>query len=216
MNHKVHLNLLLIYFLFGVSFQSFASVPHETNLASIAFDQKLTVKTRWRALMALAITQEEKSLLHLENALKSKDWFMRNAGLIAMGQIAPARALQRARQLILDPALVVRTSAVMIFQQRGTSHDVDFLWNQLNNRINFKRKQSLWIRHHIVTAIGILGSPLDIPRLIALLDDQDIRVRKASVRALEILTEYQPYQQNNINNLTLKINHWKNYALSSP
>ena len=162
--------------------------------------------------MALAVTQEEKSLVHLERAVKSRDWFMRNAGIIAMNQIAPERALIWARRLIHDPALVVRTSVVPVFRQRGQIADRDLLWRELDNKINFKKGESLWIRHHIVTALATLSSPVDAPKFLKLLDDADQRVRKASVMALESLTGSEPAYKGK--NLTQKVVHWKNYDTS--
>ena len=206
------LHFLIVYMLFFVSLKSFASIPNNGDLAAIAFNKDLTVKTRWRALMALAVTEEEKSLVHLERAVRSKDWFMRNAGIIAMNQIAPERALTWARRMIHDPALVIRTTVVLVFQQRGQIADIDLLWRELNNKINFKRGESLWIRHHIVTTLATLSSPSDAPKFLNLLDDADQRVRKASVMALESLTGNQPAYKGN--SLTQKVAHWKNYDTS--
>ena len=202
---------IFVGFLSLLAVTSFASIPEnkDTDLASIAFDNSLTVKTRWRALMSLAVSQEERSLVYLENAVKSKDWFMRDAGLMAMGQIAPKRALYWARRLIHDPALVVRTTAVLVFKDRGQINDIDLLWRELNNKINFKKGQSLWIRHHIVTALAHLSSPGDVPKFIPLLDDSDHRVRNASITALETLTGQKPQYQSQ--DMTQKVAHWKNY-----
>lgn len=206
--YKIY-SLIVISFLMVV--KSFANIPENKSkdLAAIAFDSNLTVKTRWRALMSLAISQEERSLVYLENAVKSKDWFMRDAGLIAMGQIAPQRALYWARRLIHDPALVVRTTAVLIFKEKGQIDDVGLLWKELNNTINFKKGQSLWIRHHIVTALAHLSSPVDVPKFIPLLDDSDHRVRNASIIALETLTGQKPRYKSQ--DITQKVAHWKNY-----
>lgn len=206
------LHFFIIFLLFFTTLQSFASLPKNRDLASIAFNKDLTVKTRWRALMALAVTQEERSLVHLERAVRSKDWFMRNAGIIAMNQIAPEKALTWARRMIHDPALVVRTTAVLVFQQRGQISDRDLLWRELDNKINFKRGESLWIRHHIVTTLATLSSPSDVPKFLKLLDDSDQRVRRASVIALESLTGNEPsYKGSSLNQ---KVAHWKNYNTS--
>lgn len=202
--------LFMVCFLGG--FKGFAAIPPPPDLASIAFDDKLTVKTRWRALMALAVSQEERSLSYLEEAVRSKDWFMRDAGLMAMGQIAPERALYWARRMIHDPALVVRTTAVSIFKERGQHIDIPLLWEQLNHKINFKKRQSLWIRHHIVTALARLSSPIDLPKFMPLLDDSDPRVRRSTIVALENLTGEKPkYKEQN---LTQKIAHWKRQDIS--
>ena len=211
MHFKKNIILFIMLSLTFTAIIGFAAIPppQDQDLASIAFDSNLTVKTRWRALMALAVSQEERSLVYLENAVKSKDWFMRDAGLIAMGQIAPEKALYWARRLIHDPALVVRTTAVHIFKERGTSSDIGLLWRQLNNKINFKRGQSLWIRHHIVSALARLSSPIDASKFISLLDDKDQRVRTASVTALETLTGERPSYNNQ--NLAQKVAHWKRY-----
>ena len=203
------LYFLIAFLLFFASSKGFANIPNNGDLASIAFNKNLTVKTRWRALMALAVTQEEKSLVHLERAVKSRDWFMRDSGIKAMNQVAPERALIWARRMIHDPALVVRTTVVQVFRQRGQIADVDLLWGELDNEINFKRGESLWIRHHIVTTLATLSSPVDAPRFVKLLDDADQRVRKASVGALESLTGNEPAYKGK--SLTQKVAHWKNY-----
>ena len=206
------LYFLIISLLVCTTVKSFASLPTNRDLASIAFNKDLTVKTRWRALMALAVTQEERSLIHLERAVRSRDWFMRNAGIIAMNQIAPEKALTWARRMIHDPALVVRTTVVLVFQKRGQIADIDLLWRELDNKINFKRGESLWIRRHIVTTLATLSSPSDAFKFLKLLDDSDQRVRKASVMALESLTGNEPSYRGN--SLTQKITHWKNYDVS--
>ena len=208
MAYKLHVLIICLLLLFTT--QGKAAPAHNKDLAAIAFNQNLTVKTRWRALMALAITQEEKSLVHLENAVKSRDWFMRNAGLIAMSQIAPEMALSWARRMIRDPALVVRTTAVIVFQKRGKATDIDLLWSELDNKINFKRGESLWIRHHIVRTLGTLSPPSDISKFIPLLDDADQRVRKASIIALETLTGDKPSYQGQ--HFTQKVTYWKKYS----
>ena len=209
---KYTLYFPIVLLIFFTTPQSFASIPNNRDLASIAFNKTLTVKTRWRALMALAVTQEEKSLVHLERAVKSRDWFMRDAGIMAMNQVAPTRALIWARRMIHDPALVVRTTVVQVFRQRGQIADVDLLWGELDNKINFKRGESLWVRHHIVTALATLSSPADAPKFLRLLDDSDQRVRKAAVGALESLTGNEPSYKDS--SLTQKIAHWKNYNTS--
>jgi HEAT repeat protein len=65
---------------------------------------------------------------------------------------------------------------------------VSDLWAQLDNRQNFKRNRSLFIRRRIVEALAKLESPESSPRFASLLEEDDPQILKSAISALEKLT----------------------------
>lgn len=159
-----------------------------SSFIALAFNEKQPMSVRWRALMAAAEARGEKSTADLLKAANNKEWYMRNAALVALSEVNPAQGEKLAQKLIKDKALVVRSAAVDVLE-KSTSADVrDLLWEELNQRYNFKNAQSLWIRHQIVEVLA--KKPLDRETKIfaGLLSDKDDRLHIPAVRGLEKLT----------------------------
>lgn len=159
-----------------------------SNFISVAFDEAQPMSLRWRALMAAAEARGAKSTQDLLKAGDNKQWYMRNAALVALNEVDPVQGTKLAQKLLKDKALVVRSAAVGALEKSSSSEVRDLLWDELNQGYNFKNKQSLWIRHQIV---GVLAQkPLDreIKLFAQLLSDPDARVQLPAVRGLEKLT----------------------------
>lgn len=159
-----------------------------SNFISVAFNEAQPMSLRWRALMAAAETQGVKSTDDLLKAGDHKQWYMRNAALVALAGVNPPQATRLAQKLLKDKALVVRSAAVEALEKSPTPEIRDLLWEELNQGYNFKNQQSLWIRYQIV---GVLAKqPLDHERKLfaQLLSDKDSRVQLPAVRGLEKLT----------------------------
>ena len=97
-------------------------------LRELAFDQKAELRLRWKALMSLALIGREESLPELELAASSPDWFMRDAALKAMVRVSPDAARTWARRFLSDPALVVRTTAVLSISELADKKSLDILY----------------------------------------------------------------------------------------
>jgi len=159
-----------------------------SNFISLAFNDAQPMSLRWRALMAAAEARGAKSTPDLLKAGENRQWYMRNAALVALSEVNPAQATKLAQKLLKDKALVVRAAAVGALEKSPTLEVRDLLWDELNQAYNFKNKQSLWIRYQIV---GVLAQkPLDheIKLFAGLLSDNDARVQLPAVRGLEKLT----------------------------
>jgi HEAT repeat protein len=157
-------------------------------LRELAFDQKAELRLRWKALMSLALIGREESLPELELAASSPDWFMRDAALKAMVRVSPDAARTWARRFLSDPALVVRTTAVLSIRELADKKSLDILWEKLYAPENFRGAQSLWIRRHIVQTIAAFRPKDSYGKFIKLMDDSDKTVSLAAVTALETTT----------------------------
>jgi HEAT repeat protein len=157
-------------------------------LAGLAFDKSQALGVRWKALTALAMTERERAAPVVERALTSPEWYLRNAGLIAMTYVSEPRALSWSAQLLNDPALVVRTAAVQTLRKLGAREHRDLLWDKLYAKENFKGRQSLWIRRHIVETLAVLARRGEEHRFVRVLADEDASLHRPATEALEKIT----------------------------
>ncbi|MGZ3771533.1 MAG: HEAT repeat domain-containing protein [Bdellovibrio sp.] len=161
---------------------------HYQNFISVAFNDSQPLALRWRALTAAAEVRGSEATADLLKAGAHKEWYMRNAALVALAEVNPIQGEQLAKKLLKDKALVVRSAAVETLQKNLSPENRDLLWEELNQNYNFKNTESLWIRKQIV---GVLSQkPLDREtKLFAqLLFDKDASVHAPAIRGLEKLT----------------------------
>jgi HEAT repeat protein len=160
----------------------------KNQLAQMAFDQSQPLENRWRAITALGRVYPNDSRETLEKALKSPEWYMRNAALVVVPYNNRDWAIQWARILAHDPALVVRTAAVNALRQLHAVEAQDLLWEKLYSSENYKGGQSLWVRKHIVETLAQFTPVGSEGKFIAVLKDKDRSLHPAAVSALERLT----------------------------
>jgi HEAT repeat protein len=158
------------------------------NLRSIMFDPDSKIDARWRSTMAVGRLGGRLSLPELERASKADVWELRSAALIAVSRIDRRTASIWARRLLKDKALLVRLTAVETLEGIQDRAAVADLWAQLDNRQNFKRNRSLFIRRRIVEALTRLESPESSARFASLLDEDDPQILNSAIAALEKLT----------------------------
>lgn len=158
------------------------------NLRSIMFDPDSKIDARWRSTMAVGRLGGRLSLPELERASKADVWELRSASLIAVSRIDRRTASIWARRLLKDKALLVRLTAVETLEGIQDRSAVADLWAQLDNRQNFKRNRSLFIRRRIVEALTRLESPESSARFASLLDEDDPQILNSAISALEKLT----------------------------
>ena len=158
------------------------------SLRSIAFDKSKSLQVRWRAVTALSKVAPEDAMPELEQAMQSKEWFMRNAGIIAMQSMHRGEALKWSKRLLDDSALVVRTAAVDTIYRHGGIEAEALLWKKLNAEENFRGKESLWIRKHIVKALTRFARKGQEARFMAILKDADNRLHPYAIKALQKIT----------------------------
>ncbi|MGZ3797012.1 MAG: HEAT repeat domain-containing protein, partial [Pseudobdellovibrionaceae bacterium] len=120
------------------------------DFLAVAFSESQSMRFRWRALMLAAENRREKATPDLLKAANHKQWFMRNAALVALAEVNEAEAQKLAKKLVKDKALVVRSAAVDILQKNARPEVRDLLWEEVSQKYNFRNKESLWIRAQIV------------------------------------------------------------------
>ena len=159
-----------------------------SELSSIAFDESQDLETRWRAITTLGRVHASASRSLLEKALKSPDWYMRNAALIVAPYNNRSWALNWSRILLHDPALVVRTAAVQSLRQLNATEAEGLLWEKLYSSENYRSGESLWIRKHILAALLQFSKPGSEGRFISVLNDKDSSLHPIAMQALEKIT----------------------------
>ena len=168
--------------------QSLKKMPWAVStMTKMAFDPQLHTNERWQSLISLGKLAPQSQAL--EKAVQHKDWFVRNAGLLALSQGSRKRALKWSRKLLDDPALVVRSAAVKVIRNLKATEMEKVLWSKLRSKENFKAGEGLWIRKNIVETLGDFAYTGQEIRFIELLHDQDTRVHKAAIQALEKITK---------------------------
>ena len=148
------------------------------DLRKISFSDQYSVKLRWKAFMALTRIGGRDSLPEIEQALKSNDWFMRNAGLLALEQVHFMKAARRAKKIFVqDKALLVRSKAIEVLRNSPTRKTRQLMWRELYADKNYYRGKSLWIRNHIARFLADYGKKSDLKSFLELLQSDDLEDR---------------------------------------
>lgn len=157
----------------------------KNQLAKLAFDSNERLETRWDALVTVGRLDPQFARPHLEKALASSDWFMRNAALVVVPYNNRQWAIERSRLSLHDPALVVRTAAVQSLKTLNAIEAKPLLIEKLNSSENFKRGESLWIRPVIAETLAQMSDSRDRSIFEKMLKDKDIEVQKVARKTLE-------------------------------
>lgn len=175
--------------------QFFQKRPHYfAYLKHIFQTPESSPSMKWQALMSMTRMNPQKAKPLIDQALNSSDWFLKNAGLIALEIIQPESAVRKAAQFLNHPALMLRTASVELIRRRKATQYKDILWTQLGDPQNFKNGKSLWVRYTIVQTLSEFSGPKDQDLFFALLEDKDPRINSIALRTLQRL---QPLQKNN-------------------
>lgn len=157
-------------------------------LNEIAFNKGQSISMRWRALTSMGMIEGKKAQPHIEKAVRSEQWYMKNAGIVAMAHANKNSAVEWAKRLLTDRALLVRTAAVQTLKKlKATSSESD-LWKSLYAKQNYKRGQSLWVRRHIVETLAEIAQPGRESNFIQVLKDPDRSLVKPAIQGLERIT----------------------------
>ncbi len=162
----------------------------EAFLKQTAFDAKAGMQARWRSLTTLGRIDSTRFQPEIERALQSKDWYMRNAALIALQSCKREEAVKWSMKLVTDPALVVRTQAVRNLVRLDAHEAEPLLWREIFSPRNFKGQESLWVRGHMAEALSRFGTPGRAKYFEKLLREPDERLHKWAVAGLEMSTGF--------------------------
>lgn len=159
-----------------------------SELETRAFDQEESFGVRWKAFILAAQIRAGKSESLLKKGFKSKEWFMRNAALVAATDVNPRKAKEMAVDLLNDKALVVRSAAVSVLSAKLDDDGREALWEQLENKNNYRKKQGLFIRSQILQILAKDPLKKELPLFVRHLKSNDERMHPAAIVALEKVT----------------------------
>jgi len=193
-----------------VSFQLFAAIPQNAandfkSQINIAQNPRNPMSMRWQALVNAADLASFSQIEEIKDFAKNKDWYMRNAALVALDKINVNHAVEEAQILLKDKALVVRSAAVDILSKRYTRENRNLMAVELSKPYNFAGKQSLWIRSKIFNVIAAKASIDDRAFFAKYLFDHDEKIAGAAAMTLERLTEVTLANKN-------KVAEWRDYV----
>lgn len=158
------------------------------NLKTIMNSKSEAFELRYKATTALAKIGGQKAKPEMVRAMTSPEWFLRNAGLVGMSSIDRSEALVWARKLLGDKALVVRSAAVDVISRARDTTSANLLWQKLYSKENYRNKQSLYIRRHIVEALAEMDGREHTAKFVALLQDKDEALHEPAMEALSRIT----------------------------
>lgn len=113
----------------------------------------------------------------LEKAITSSKWHVRSSALLQIEKKNKHKALDLARGLLKDPALLVRSQAVRIVGQSLNPADIQLLIDQLDATHNFHRGQSLFIRREILKLVAFEKIKNNRNLISKLANDPDRKIR---------------------------------------
>lgn len=172
-------------------FPVFAAADLFTTHINSASNINLGMSSRWNALIKAAdfvVSGEIERLNQIRKFSGDKDWYMRNATLIALSKINKMEAIEEAKKLLQDKALVVRSAAVEILATHLTEENKNILGEELNKAYNFNKKSSLWIRKQIVEKLSLSAGVADRHFFVKSLFDSDKEIAHLSAETLAKIT----------------------------
>ncbi|MFK8137566.1 MAG: hypothetical protein AB8E15_04315 [Bdellovibrionales bacterium] len=184
------------------------------DLEKISFGSAYHLRDRWKAFSSLISLKNQKSKKLMDQALKSKEWYMRDVALKSAMKYLPKSSMRIAKSLLNDPSLMVRTSAVKSIIQKNHSEFENILWKELYADYNFRKKQSLWVRKYIVKALLQFNLPkakakslssLDYARFSRLLREKD---RQITVPVVKFFNNFVSPQYSNLQNSDVQRQAW--------
>lgn len=175
----------------------------------VAKNPALSMATRWKALLQASDVAEGEQFNKILSFTKDKDWYMRNAALVALDKMGSDLVYDKAKELINDKALVVRSAAADILMRLQNSADVRRIFSkELSKNYNFNGKSSLWIRPQIMRYLTQKPQADEKSFFVQYLHDRDPAIASMSVDALEKLTQVR-FESKDRKNLVAQ---WKKYA----
>ena len=91
------------------------------------------------------------------------------------------------KALLADDVLLVRVASAQSLAKIGNPSAIPELEIALRAPEHFYRGKSLWVRTHFVEALGKIRNEKAYPSLLFAIDDQDKKVQKAAIDALEYI-----------------------------
>jgi HEAT repeat protein len=164
-----------------------AAVP---RLSAVLKDANAKYDHRWVSARALGKIGGKDSIAQLRSTLANDKFsMMRLAAIHGLKDSNDAGSFDVLVKALGDDAMVVRSGAADALGSFGDARAVKPLVDALNREDNFYKGRSLWVRRHIVDALGKIESRSAVATLIMTIDDADRTVGIAAVASLERVTK---------------------------
>lgn len=154
-----------------------------------AKNEALPMSRRWAALQKATALANGDEFLKVIAFGDSKDWFMRNASLVALEKSGSDMVYDQAKKLITDKALVVRSAAADILMKLNNDAVKRIFSAELEKKYNFNGQSSLWIRKQMMTHLVRNANSNERDFYVRYLYDQDVEIAALSTQALEKITK---------------------------
>jgi HEAT repeats len=155
----------------------------------IAKQSSLPMSVRWKALLSAAEVANGDQFPKLLTFAKDKDWYMRNALLVALEKIDSDLVYDKAKDLLSDKALVVRSAAIEILSKTNDREIRQLFSKEMSKNYNFNGKSSLWVRAQMMKYLVEKPDEGEMGYFVQLIHDKDPKVAQLSMQALEKLTQ---------------------------
>jgi hypothetical protein len=174
----------------------------------LANNKALPMSSRWKALLLAAEAANGSQIQKIISFSKDKDWFMRNATLVALDKMGTDIVYDKATELISDKSLVVRSAAADILIRLNSTSVRKIFSEELTKKYNFNGKSSLWIRPQMLRHLAEKPLIQEKSFFTQLLHDKDPQMALISIEALQKLTDVR-FSGKNEKEI---ISQWKSYA----
>lgn len=165
-----------------------AATDDFANHLLTASNTKLNMNSRWSSLLKAAELADREQLDEVKKFSSDKEWYMRNASLVALNKVNRDAAIEEARKLLSDKSLVVRSAAVEIVAQKMNTENKKALIEEIDKAYNFHKKSSLWIRLQILEKVAEVAISTDREIFVKNLFDSDQKIAGLSAATLEKIT----------------------------
>jgi hypothetical protein len=154
------------------------------TLARLFRDPASTDRENWVAARAIGRIGGEGARRSLESGLASRRVITRLGAIAGLQTLGDKESVQPLERALFDQALAVRASAADALGALGSKRSAKALAQALDLPANFHQGTSLFVRRHIVEALGAIGSIAGIETLVGALADSDPSIAMAALHAL--------------------------------
>jgi len=158
------------------------------TLARIYRDKSSAELEIWVAARAMGRIGGDGARNTLVAGLSSPKIITRLGAVSALELMADKESSEPLEKALFDRAMAVRAAAADALAAIGSRTSSVALSEALNIPANFKDGKSLFVRRHIVDALGTIGSIGGLDALVGTLDDQEPDLRLAAVNSLQQIT----------------------------
>ncbi len=158
------------------------------SLASVYRSPSSSELEVWVAARAMGRIGGEGAARTLMTGLESPSIVARLGSVSGLSLLKDKETAPALEKALFDRAATVRSSAADALAALGTRKSSLALSDALNIPANFKNGRSVFVRHHIVVALGEIGSIGGIDALVSVLDEEEEELRLASIHSLTQIT----------------------------